>query len=49
MRYGKGKHPAKLNICDCFAYALAKDYDAPLLFKGNDFSQTDIKIAHTNP
>lgn len=45
MIYGKGRHPAGLNICDCYAYALAKDYDAPLLFKGNDFSQTDIKIA----
>ncbi|MEQ1705028.1 MAG: type II toxin-antitoxin system VapC family toxin [Rickettsiales bacterium] len=43
--YGKGRHPAKLNICDCYAYALAKYYDAPLLFKGSDFSQTDIKIA----
>lgn len=41
--YGKGKHPAGLNICDCYAYALAKDYDVPLLFKGNDFSKTDIK------
>ncbi len=43
--YGKGRHPAGLNICDCYAYALAKYYDAPLLFKGSDFSQTDIKIA----
>ncbi len=41
--YGKGKNPAGLSICDCYAYALAKDYDAPLLFKGNDFSKTDIK------
>jgi ribonuclease VapC len=43
--YGKGRHKAGLNICDCFAYALAKDYDAPLLFKGNDFSLTDIQSA----
>jgi ribonuclease VapC len=43
-RYGRGRHPAKLNFGDCFAYALAKDSSAPLLFKGNDFSQTDIMI-----
>lgn len=42
--YGKGKHPAALNFGDCFAYALAKDTGEPLLFKGNDFSQTDITI-----
>lgn len=41
--YGKGRHPAGLNYGDCFAYALAKSLDAPLLFKGNDFTQTDIK------
>ena len=41
-RFGKGKHPAKLNIGDCCAYALAKYSGEPLLFKGNDFSQTDI-------
>lgn len=41
--YGKGHHPAALNFGDCFAYALAKAMDEPLLFKGNDFSQTDIK------
>jgi len=40
--YGKGKHPAGLNFGDCFAYALAKATGEPLLFKGNDFSQTDI-------
>ena len=43
--YGRGRHPAKLNFGDCFAYALAKESSAPLLFKGNDFSQTDIMIA----
>jgi ribonuclease VapC len=38
-----GKHtPAKLNLGDCFAYALAKSQDAPLLFKGDDFRRTDI-------
>ena len=41
-RYGRGNHPAKLNYGDCFAYALAKLTGKPLLFKGNDFSQTDI-------
>lgn len=42
-RYGKGNgHPAQLNFGDCFAYALSKISGEPLLFKGNDFSQTDI-------
>jgi ribonuclease VapC len=40
--YGRGNHPAKLNFGDCFAYALAKFSEEPLLFKGADFSQTDI-------
>jgi len=40
--YGKGRHPARLNIVDCFSYACAKALDAPLLFKGNDFMQTDV-------
>jgi ribonuclease VapC len=40
--YGKGNHPAGLNIGDCCAYALAKYSGDPLLFKGEDFSQTDI-------
>ena len=40
--YGKGRHPAGLNIGDCCAYALAKYSGEPLLFKGNDFSKTDI-------
>lgn len=43
--YGKGYHPAKLNYGDTFAYALAQTEAAPLLFKGNDFSQTDVRIA----
>lgn len=43
-RYGKGIDPrARLNLGDCAAYALAKTLNAPLLFKGNDFSQTDLQ------
>jgi ribonuclease VapC len=45
-KYGKGRHPAGLNIGDCCSYALAKYAGEPLLFKGNDFSQTDIKAAY---
>ena len=41
-RFGKGNHPAKLNFGDCFAYALAKATGEPLLFKGDDFTQTDL-------
>lgn len=41
-RYGKGRHPAALNFGDCFSYALAITRREPLLFKGNDFSQTDV-------
>ena len=44
-RWGKGVHPARLNIGDCFAYALAKERGWPLLFVGGDFSQTDIVSA----
>jgi ribonuclease VapC len=44
-RYGRGRHAANLNFGDCFAYALAKDTSAPLLFKGDDFSQTDVMVA----
>lgn len=40
--YGKRRHPAGLNFGDCFAYALAKLLDVPLLFKGNDFALTDV-------
>jgi ribonuclease VapC len=43
--FGKGNHPAGLNMGDCAAYALAKELDAPLLFKGNDFARTDIRRA----
>jgi ribonuclease VapC len=44
-RYGKGLHPAGLNFGDCMSYALAKSLDEPLLFKGTDFSLTDIRVA----
>jgi ribonuclease VapC len=49
QRYGRGQHPARLNFGDCFAYALAKCTGEPLLFKGGDFSQTDIEPALTAP
>jgi ribonuclease VapC len=45
LTYGIGRHPAKLNFGDCFAYALAKTTGEPLLFKGDDFSHTDIVAA----
>jgi ribonuclease VapC len=41
-RFGKGRHPAGLNLGDCFAYALARYRGEPLLFKGDDFAQTDV-------
>jgi ribonuclease VapC len=41
-RFGKGRHPAGLNLGDVFAYALARTRGLPLLFKGDDFSRTDI-------
>ena len=41
-QYGRGRHPAKLNYSDCFAYALAKQRREPLLFKGDDFALTDL-------
>jgi ribonuclease VapC len=44
-RYGKGRHPARLNLGDCFAYALAKARGEPLLFKGEDFAKTDVEAA----
>src|SRR4051794_8891537 len=44
-RFGKGRHPAALNYGDCFAYALARSRQLPLLFQGNDFVQTDIEAA----
>lgn len=44
-RWGKGRHSARLNFGDCFAYALACDLRATLLFVGNDFAKTDIESA----
>ena len=44
-RFGKGRHPASLNMGDCFAYACAKVHGLPLLFKGDDFGKTDIAAA----
>ena len=46
-RYGKGRHPAAFNLGDCCAYALAKAWNEPLLFKGDDFSRTDIAAVPT--
>jgi len=43
-RFGKGRHAAGLNYGDCFSYALAQSSGEPLLFKGNDFSQTDLTV-----
>ena len=45
LQFGKGRHPAKLNLADCFAYALAKVLDAPLLYKGDDFRMTGVRSA----
>lgn len=45
LRFGKGRHPAALNFADCASYALAKTRDLPLLFKGTDFSATDLIAA----
>ena len=43
--FGKGRHKAGLNLGDCFAYALAKEMDEPLLYKGDDFRHTDVEAA----
>jgi ribonuclease VapC len=45
LRYGKGRHPAALNLGDCASYALARTWDVPLLFKGADFARTDLTAA----
>ena len=45
QRFGKGRHPAGLNFGDCFAYVLAIEHDAPLLYVGDDFSRTDVRPA----
>jgi len=47
-RFGRGRHPAGLNFGDCMSYALARVCDEPLLFKGDDFSRTDLAQA-TSP
>ena len=44
-RWGKGFHPAALNFGDCFAYALAREHNAPLLYVGGDFARTDVMPA----
>ncbi len=44
-RFGRGQHPARLNLGDAFAYALARRKNLPLLFKGDDFAKTDIEPA----
>ncbi len=43
--FGRGRHRARLNFGDCFSYALAKSFDEPLLYKGTDFSFTDVRSA----
>jgi ribonuclease VapC len=49
QRYGKGRHPAKLNLADCASYILAMSFGCPLLYKGDDFSKTDIVPAAVLP
>ena len=46
-QYGKGRHPAGLNLGDCFVYALAKVLNQPLLCKGRDFIRTDLSTCAT--
>jgi len=48
-RFGKGRHPARLNLGDCCSYALSLHSGEPLLFKGGDFVQTDVKVAKYAP
>ena len=49
LRFGKGRHPARLNCGDCASYAVAKLLNIPLLFKGGDFAKTDIVPALAPP
>ncbi len=49
LRFGKGRHPARLNCGDCASYALAKHRSIPLLYKGTDFAKTDIVPALATP
>ncbi len=44
LRFGRGRHPARLNFGDCFSYALSVARNEPLLFVGDDFSQTDVEV-----
>jgi len=44
LRFGRGRHPAALNFGDCFSYALSVERGEPLLFVGDDFSQTDVEV-----
>ena len=44
-RFGRGRHPAGLNLGDCFAYAVAQLAGVPLLYRGDDFSSTDVASA----
>ncbi len=46
LRFGRGRHAAALNFGDCFSYALSIESGEPLLFLGDDFSQTDVQICH---
>jgi ribonuclease VapC len=48
-KYGKGRHPAGLNLGDCFSYALARSTGQPLLAKGDDFSRTDLELCPQTP
>jgi ribonuclease VapC len=47
-RFGKGRHPAGLNYGDCFSYAVARQFEVPLLCIGNDFVRTDLQIVDTS-
>jgi ribonuclease VapC len=49
QRWGRGFHPAKLNMGDCYAYTLAQMLDVPLLYIGKDFSQTDVRSVLADP
>jgi ribonuclease VapC len=48
-KYGKGRHPAGLNYGDCFTYALTQTSGEPLLYKGNDFTHTDLRSVRASP
>ena len=48
-KFGKGRHPAGLNIGDCCSYALSRYLGEPLLFKGQDFGQTDLEVIRLGP